>query len=74
MDLGIIIGNEAGQRQIPYNITYMWDLKYDTNELICETEVDSQTYRTDLRLSRGRRAEGRRNCKFEIRRCKLFTQ
>ena len=20
-------------RQIPYDITYMWDLKYDTNEL-----------------------------------------
>ena len=43
MDLGIIIGNEAGQRQIPYNITYMWDLKYDTNELIYETKKDLQT-------------------------------
>ena len=21
--------------------TYMWDLKYDTNNLICETETDS---------------------------------
>ena len=43
MDLGIIIGNEAGQRQIPYNITYMWDLKYDTNELIYGTKKDLQT-------------------------------
>ena len=25
------------------NITYMWNLKYDTNELICKTEIDSQT-------------------------------
>ena len=30
-------------RQIPYDITYMWNLKYDTNELIYETEIDSQT-------------------------------
>ena len=31
----------------------MWNLKYDTNELIYETETDSQTYRTDLWLPRG---------------------
>ena len=29
--------------QIPYDITYMWNLKYDTNELIYRTETDSQT-------------------------------
>ena len=29
--------------QIPYDITYMWNLKYDTNELIQEIETDSQT-------------------------------
>ena len=32
-----------GERQIPYDITYMWNLKYDTNELTYETETDSQT-------------------------------
>ena len=31
------------ERQIPYDITYMWNLKYDTNELIYETETDSET-------------------------------
>ena len=31
------------ERHIPYDITYMWSLKYDTNELIYETETDSQT-------------------------------
>ena len=31
------------QRQIPYDITYMWNLEYDTNELIYKTETDSQT-------------------------------
>ena len=29
------------ERQIPYDITYMWNLKYDTNELIYKTEADS---------------------------------
>ena len=28
------------ERQISYDITYMWNLKYDTNELIYETETD----------------------------------
>ena len=29
------------EREIPYDITYMWNLKYDTNELIYEKEIDS---------------------------------
>ena len=32
----------------------MWNLKYVTNEPIYKTETDSQTYRTDLQLPRGR--------------------
>ena len=31
------------ERQIPYDITYMYNLKYDTNEPIYETETDPQT-------------------------------
>ena len=31
------------ERQIPYDITYMCNLKYDTIELIYKTETDSQT-------------------------------
>ena len=31
------------ERQIPYDVTYTWNLKYDTNELIYETETDSET-------------------------------
>ena len=30
------------ERQIPYDTTYMWNLKHDPNELIYETETDSQ--------------------------------
>ena len=32
-----------GERQIPCDITYMWNLKYYTNELIYERETDSKT-------------------------------
>ena len=31
------------ERQIPYDITYMWNLNYDTNEPTYKTEADSQT-------------------------------
>ena len=41
-------GNKSERdRQISYDITSMWNLKYDTNEHIYETETDSQTWRTD---------------------------
>ena len=30
------------ERQIPYDISYMWNLKYDTNEFMHKTETDSQ--------------------------------
>ena len=29
------------ERQIPYDITYMWNLKYGTNETIYKIETDS---------------------------------
>ena len=31
------------ERQLPYDITYTQNLKYDTNELAYKTETDSQT-------------------------------
>ena len=42
------------ERQIPYDFTCMWNLKYDRNELMYETEKDSQKLRTDLWLPRQR--------------------
>ena len=51
MDLEIIILTEINQKEkVPYDITYMWNLKYDTNEPITETKTDSQIKRTDLQL------------------------
>ena len=35
------------ERQIPCDITYTWNLKYDTNELIYETETESYIQRTN---------------------------
>ena len=35
--------NSETERQMSYDITYMWNLKYDTNEPICETETYLQT-------------------------------
>ena len=42
MDLEIIILSEVRQRQMLYNTTFMWNLKYNTKGLICTTETDSQ--------------------------------
>ena len=46
----------------------MWNLKYDTNELIYETETDSQT----CELPRGRGGRGGLGWQFGISRCKLL--
>ena len=57
MQLKIFILNEVKserERQIPYNITYMLNLKYDMNEHIYETETESQTQRTDWWFPRER--------------------
>ena len=45
------------ERQIPYDITYMWNLKYGTNEPPYRTETNSWTWRTNLWLLRGRGRE-----------------
>ena len=45
MQLDIIILSEVKSERdgrIPYDITYMWNIKYDTNEPIYETETESQ--------------------------------
>ena len=45
MNLEIIILNEVNQKEKdkPYNFTFIWNLKYDTNQHIYETETYSQT-------------------------------
>ena len=36
----------------------MWNLKYDTSERICRTEIDSQTWKTNLWLPKGKGGGG----------------
>ena len=45
MDLEIIIISKVSQKEKDeyHMMSHTWNLKYDTNELIYETETDSQT-------------------------------
>ena len=59
------------ERQIPYDITYMWNLKYDTNELIYEKEIDPQI-ENRLVVAKGKWGEGGLYWEFGTSKCKLF--
>ena len=59
-------GKSDRERQISYDITYLWSLKNDTNEFINETEIDSQTQITNLWLPKGIVGEWRENKEIEI--------
>ena len=48
-------------RQTPYDITYMWNLKYDTNELIYKTETDLEN---KVMVTKGEK--GREGINWEI--------
>ena len=50
----------------------MWNLKYDTNELIYDIKRDSQTKRTDLWLPTGMGCGGGMDSEFGVSRCKLL--
>ena len=43
---GLTYYMNKSERQILHGITYMWNLKYDTDEPICETKTESQTEKT----------------------------
>jgi len=57
----MMILSKASQKEkdkYQYDIANTWNLKYDTNEHIYETETDPQTKRADLWLPRGGVREG----------------
>ena len=65
--------SESGrERQAPYEITCVWNLNYDTDEFICETETGSRTQRTDLWSQSGKWGWGRMGYGVAIGRCKLL--
>ena len=39
-----------GERQMSYDTTYIWNLKYCTNEPVCKTETNSQTQKSGFEL------------------------
>ena len=43
----IILSMSEREKQIPCDTTYMWNLKYDTDELVYKTDPESGTWRTD---------------------------
>ena len=61
-----------GERQMPHSTTHVWNLKYDTNGLIHETESDLHTERIHLWFPRERRAWGGMDWEFGISTCKLL--
>ena len=50
------LSNSEIKRQIPYGVIYMWNLKYNTNELTYETETDTEK---KLTVTKGRSGWGR---------------
>ena len=52
VDLEIVILSEVSQteRQISYDVAYMWNLKNGTNEPIYKREIESQMQKTNLWL------------------------
>ena len=61
IDPEIIILSEVSHTKTTYAITYMCNLKYDTNELIYKRKTDSQTQKTNLQLPKGKKGGGGRN-------------
>ena len=60
MDLEIITLSEVRKRQIPYDTTYVWNLKYlkyDKNEPMCKTETDLMDIENRLVVSKGKGVE-----------------
>jgi len=46
--------SKSDRGQISYDITYMWNLKMDINELIHKTDTDSQTTKQTYFYQRGK--------------------
>ena len=61
MDPEMIIPSELSQTETEryfYDMTSMWDPKYETNAFIYKTETDAQTEKINLWLLKGRERAG----------------
>ena len=57
-ELEVSILNEDTERQISYDITYVWTLNYDANELLDKTEIVSDT-ENKLMVTKAERGGGK---------------
>ena len=51
MDLESIMLSEMSQRQIPYNFTFMWNLKCEINEQTKQKQTHGYRLRTNWELT-----------------------
>ena len=71
MDLEIIILSEVSQKEKDkyHDITYRWNLQYDTNETIYEIKNRIMDIENRLMVAKGKRGK---DWEFEVSRCKLL--
>ena len=67
----IILSKSERERQIPYDITYMWNLKCGINEPIYNTETDSDM-ENRLVVDKGEGGGRGMDWEFGVGRCKLL--
>ena len=60
------------ERQIPYYIIYIWNLKYNTNKRIYKRDTDLQTWRADLGLPVEEGSKGGKDWEFGVSRYRLL--
>ena len=60
----------SSKRQILYDITYMWNLKNNTNDYICKTNRLTDIENKPV-VSKGEREKGREKLGYGIERYKL---
>ena len=67
MELGILILSEVseGERQIPYDVICVWNLKYGTSDPIFKTETDIEN-RLVVAKGRGWRRDGVGGCGWQM--------
>ena len=59
------------ERQVSYDIAYMWNLKYDTNQSIYETEPGAQSIENRFVVAKSVGGKRGLDWEFWINRCKL---
>ena len=70
----IMLSKSDQERQISRDITYMQNLKYDTNEIIYKIETNAPKSKSNLYLPKEKSGWGGINQKLEISKCKFIKQ